>query len=80
MIRHDATGRMVLPGSVRYPGGWLPPLGTIVGPHHGEYLTVVAHEHGRALLSPATNGDLAALAHRDEPHSPTEGELLGRAR
>jgi hypothetical protein len=76
MIRHEATGRMVRRGGLRYPGGWLPEIGTILGPHDGEYLTVVAHEDGRALLSPATGPDFVALRERTEARSMAEVGLL----
>lgn len=76
MIRHEPTGRMVRPGGLRYPHG-LPEIGTIVGPHDGEYLTVVAHEEGKALLSPSTGQDMVALAHKDAvPRSPAEARLM----
>lgn len=76
MIRHEATGRMVRRGGLRYPGGWLPEVGTVLGPHDGEYLTVVAHEDGRALLSPATGHDFTALRDREDPRSPAEAALI----
>jgi hypothetical protein len=76
MIRHEASGRMVLRGGLRYPGGSLPEIGTVLGPHNGEYVTVVAHEHGRALLSPATGHDFAALQGRPGPRSRAEAGLL----
>lgn len=76
MIRHEGTGRMIRRGGLRYPGGWLPEVGTIVGPHDGEYLTVVAHEDGRALLGPSTGADFVALRERDDPRSPAEISLM----
>lgn len=77
MIRHEASGRMVRRGGLRYPGGELPAVGTVLGPHDGEYLTVVAHEDGRALLSPATGRDFVALRELAEPRSVAEAGLLG---
>jgi hypothetical protein len=76
VIRHAPTGRMIRPGGLRYPGGWLPEVGTIVGPHDGEFLTVVAHEAGRALLSPSTSDDFTALRDRDDARSPAELDLM----
>lgn len=77
MIRHEPTGRMVRRGGLRYPGGDLPEIGTVLGPHDGEYLTVVAHESGRALLSPANGADFVALRELAEPRSIAEIGLLG---
>lgn len=76
MIHHEPSGRMVLPGGLRFAGGWLPEIGTVVGPHNGEYLTIVAHENGRALLSPARTSDFVALRERGEAHSMAEVTLL----
>ncbi len=76
MIRHEPTGRMVRPGALRYPGGWLPEIGTVLGPLDGEYLTVVAHEDGRALLSPAVGADFVALRERTEARSMAEVSML----
>lgn len=76
MIRHESTGRMIRPGGLRYPGGWLPEIGTILGPHDGEYLTVVAHEDGRALLGPSTGADFVALRELAVARSPAELDLL----
>lgn len=73
----EASGRPVCRGGLRYPGGWLPELGTVLGPHNGEYVVVVAHEDGRAVLAPAKTGDFRAVRDRDEPRSPAEARLIG---
>jgi hypothetical protein len=76
VIRHEATGRMIRPGGLRYPDGWLPEIGTILGPHEGEYLTVVAHENGRALLGPSIRADFTALRQLGVARSPAELDLV----
>ena len=49
-------------GALTYPSG-PPELGTMLGPNgYGEYVTVVAHDGNRALVSIATSEDFVDLA------------------
>lgn len=79
-VEYAGRDRYTLPGSLRYPGG-PPPLGTILGPNGlGEYVTVVAHDNGRALVAVATAPDMAAAAGCGEPRSMVEQKLYAGRR
>lgn len=62
-VEYDGADRYTLRGALTYPDGFLPELGTILGPGgYGEYVCVVAHQDGKALVAVATATDMAAGA------------------
>lgn len=80
-VEYGGVDRFTLPGSLAYPGGYLPPLGTILGPNgYGEHVTVVAHRDGRALVAVTTQSDVAAVRERGEPCSVVERQMLAGRR
>lgn len=75
-VDYRGTTRFTLPGSLAYPGG-PPPLGTILGPNgYNEYVTVVAHHDGRALVAVATQPDMEAALRNDNARSMAEHAMF----
>jgi hypothetical protein len=76
-VDYNGQTRYTLPGALRYADG-PPELGTILGQNAlDEFVTVVAHQDGRALVSVTTQPDIdAARAHPDVPRSVAEKTML----
>jgi hypothetical protein len=78
-VEYNGTDRFTLPGSLAYPGGYLPPLGTILGPNgYNEHVTVVAHRDGRAVVSLTTRPDIDAAREHGDPRSVVEQKMLAQ--
>jgi hypothetical protein len=67
-VEYNGRDRYTLRGALTYPSG-PPPIGTILGKTDiGEYVTVVAHQDGKALCAVTISDD--GVAARQRPTGP----------